>query len=229
MAYARCRGAQGERGRVLTAGVCVSGGCDPSEWCGRAARYARMGQLHLLCMWKIIECFSANSERLGGELGMTRGVAYRGPEPGAARPPALPDPRRRLEPERSMEADQFLGFEFPFCWEADSHGEPRVWRRTAREKLRTSIKACKEWPKAHRHYSLPMLIPAMIRKVRGHYNYFRAIGNMTSLWIFYREGVKLLYKWLNRQSQRRNLTWEGIKRVLKSYAFPASNQTRRAV
>ncbi|HDL86007.1 MAG TPA: group II intron reverse transcriptase/maturase, partial [Candidatus Acetothermia bacterium] len=55
------------------------------------------------------------------------------------------------------------------------------------------------------------------------------IGNMTSLWIFYREVVKLLYKWLNRRSQRRSLTWEGIKRVLKAYAFPSPNQTHRAV
>ncbi|HDZ69323.1 MAG TPA: group II intron reverse transcriptase/maturase, partial [Phycisphaerales bacterium] len=132
----------------------------------------------------------------------------------------------RFHPSRKRRFT-FLGFEF--YWEADSKGKPRVWRRTAREKLRTSIKACKEWLKAHRHYPLPMLIPAMIRKVRGHYNYFRAIGNMTSLWIFYREVVKLLYKWLNRRSQRRSLTWEGIKRVLKAYAFPAPNQTHRAV
>ncbi len=65
-----------------------------------------------------------------------------------------------------------------------------------------------------------MLIPAMIHKVRGHHNYFRVIGRMTSLWIFYREMVKLLYKWLNRRSQRRNLTWEGVKRVLRHTPFP---------
>jgi hypothetical protein len=40
----------------------------------------------------------------------------------------------------------FLGFEF--YWEADTKGEPRVWRRTARKKLRASIQACKEWVKA---------------------------------------------------------------------------------
>lgn len=68
----------------------------------------------------------------------------------------------------------------------------------------------------------------MIRKVRGHYNYFRAIGNMTSLWIFYREVVKLLYKWLNRRSQRRILTWDGIKQVLAAYAFPEPTPTSKA-
>lgn len=124
----------------------------------------------------------------------------------------------RFHPSRKRRF-AFLGFEF--YWEADTKGKPRVWRRTARKRLRTSIKACKEWVKTHRHYSLPRLIPTMIRKVRGHYNYFRAIGNLTSLWIFYREVVRLLYKWLNRRSQRRSLSWEGIKRVLAAYAFPA--------
>lgn len=123
----------------------------------------------------------------------------------------------RFHPSRKRRF-AFLGFEF--YWEADTKGEPRVWRRTARKRLRASIKACKEWIKTHRHYPMPRLIPTMIRKVRGHYNYFRAIGNLTSLWIFYREVVKLLYKWLNRRSQRRSLTWEGIKRVLAAYAFP---------
>ena len=65
----------------------------------------------------------------------------------------------------------------------------------ARKKLRTSIKARKEWLKTHRHYPLPMLIPAMIRKVRVHHNHFPAIGDMPSLWMFYREGRgKLHYK-----------------------------------
>lgn len=132
----------------------------------------------------------------------------------------------RFHPSRKRRFT-FLGFEF--YWEADTKGEPRVWRRTARKRLRTSIKACKEWVKTHRHYPLPMLIPAMIRKVRGHYNYFRAVGNMTSLWIFHREVVKLLYKWLNRRSQRRSLTWDGIKRVLAAYAFPAPTHTSQAV
>ncbi len=106
----------------------------------------------------------------------------------------------RFHPSRKRRFT-FLGFEI--YWEADTKGDPRVWRRTARKKLRASIKACKEWIKTHRHYPLAVLIPAMIRKVQGHYNYFRAVGNMTSLWIFYREVVKLLYKWLNRRSQRR--------------------------
>ena len=112
----------------------------------------------------------------------------------------------------------FLGFEF--YWEADSKGTPRVWRRTARKKLRASIKACKDWLKANRHRPLGVLVATLTRKVRGHYNYFRAVGNSRALWRFHKAVVGLLYKWLNRRSQRRSLTWPQLTRLLERLAFP---------
>ena len=130
----------------------------------------------------------------------------------------------RFHPSRTRRFT-FLGFEF--YWESDTKGIPRVWRRTSRKKLQAGIKNCRAWIKSNRHTPLRELMPTMIRKVRGHYNYFRAVGNMGSLWTFYREAVGALYKWLNRRSQRRSLTWEGIKRVLAANAFPAPDQKRK--
>jgi RNA-directed DNA polymerase len=122
----------------------------------------------------------------------------------------------------------FLGFEF--YWEADTKGTPRVWRRTAKKKLRNSIRACKEWLKANRPKPLAALLTTLARKVRGHYNYFRVVGNSRGLWTFYKEVVKLLYKWLNRRSQRRSLTWSRLNRVLERFAFPRPAQpVRKAV
>lgn len=121
----------------------------------------------------------------------------------------------------------FLGFEF--YWEADSKGTPRVWRRTSRKKLRSGLKACKDWLKENRVLPLPQLMETMKRKVRGHYNYFRAIGNLAALWTYQREVVKLLYKWLNRRSQRHSLTWEGLNRVLEAYRFPTPTQVMAGI
>jgi RNA-directed DNA polymerase len=132
----------------------------------------------------------------------------------------------RFHPSRKRRFT-FLGFEF--YWEPDSKGAPRVWRRTSKSKLRASLKACKDWLKAHRHWPLPLLLATMKRKVRGHYNYFRAVGNSRGLWVFYKEVVKLLYKWLNRRSQRRSLTWSKLKRVLEQFAFPRPYQSDRQI
>jgi group II intron reverse transcriptase/maturase len=132
----------------------------------------------------------------------------------------------RFHPTRTKRFT-FLGFEF--YWEGDTKGIPRVWRRTARKKLRAGIKACKEWLKANRHIPLPALMATMKRKVRGHYNYFRAIGNATSLWTFHHEVVKLLHKWLNRRSQRRSLTWEKLRSLLDRIGFPTPTQAMQGI
>jgi group II intron reverse transcriptase/maturase len=132
----------------------------------------------------------------------------------------------RFHPTRTVRFT-FLGFEF--YWEADSKGTARVWRRTSRKKLQGGIAACKDWLKAHRHLPLPVLLATMKRKVRGHYNYFRAIGNAASLWTFHQAALKLLHKWLNRRSQRRSLTWQGLKRVLEAYAFPTPTESMRGI
>jgi len=132
----------------------------------------------------------------------------------------------RFHPTRTRRFT-FLGFEF--YWEADTKGTARVWRRTSRKKLRAGLKACKEWLKARRYLPLPALLGTMKRKVRGHYNYFRAVGNVSSLWCFHRAALSLLYKWLNRRSQRRSLTWDGLKRVLDAHGFPTPHEAMAGI
>ena len=121
----------------------------------------------------------------------------------------------------------FLGFEF--YWEADSKGVARVWRRTSRKKLQSGLQACKEWLKENRNLRLSELLATMKRKVRGHFNYFRAIGNVTSLWSFHKGVTELLYKWLNRRSQRRSLTWEQLNRLLKAVKFPTPKEAMQTL
>jgi RNA-directed DNA polymerase len=121
----------------------------------------------------------------------------------------------------------FLGFEF--YWEADSKGVARVWRRTSRKKLQSGLQACMEWLKKNRNLRLSELLTTMKRKVRGHFNYFRAIGNVTSLWTFHKGVTELLYKWLNRRSQRRSLTWEQLNRLLKAVMFPTPKEAMQTL
>jgi group II intron reverse transcriptase/maturase len=132
----------------------------------------------------------------------------------------------RFHPSRKIRFT-FLGFEF--YWEADSKGVSRVWRRTSRKKLQSGIQACKEWLKENRNLRLAELLKTMKRKVRGHFNYFRAIGNVASLWTFHKAVTELLYKWLNRRSQRRSLTWEKLNRLLKAVMFPTPKEAMQTL
>jgi RNA-directed DNA polymerase len=68
--------------------------------------------------------------------------------------------------------------------------------------------------KKSRHMRAPLLIDKLTTKLRGHYNYFGAVGNYSSMKIIYDHAVDMLYKWLNRRSGRKSMTWDKLKRVI---------------
>lgn len=106
----------------------------------------------------------------------------------------------------------FLGFEF--YWFLDRKGTPRVMRRTARKKLQSCITRMKIWIRDHRHKQKLWFFNMLNTKLLGHYQYYGVRGNSRSLWELYDEVMKILFKWLNRRSQRRSYTWEAFKCLL---------------
>ena len=112
----------------------------------------------------------------------------------------------------------FLGFEF--YWEPDRKGRPRVKRRTATKKWRASLERMTEWIKASRHEKLPRLMKTLRAKLRGNWNYYGLIGNSRRMNQFYETTCKTVFKWLNRRSQRRSLTWPEFARLLERFQVP---------
>ena len=110
---------------------------------------------------------------------------------------------------------EFLGFEFR--WGKDRKGTEHLKRRTARKKLRTSLKRFTAWCKEHRHLRLPVLFQRLNAKLRGYYNYYGVHGNTASLKEFFNKAIRILLKWLNRRSQRPSYTWQGYKGVLERF------------
>ena len=122
----------------------------------------------------------------------------------------LPFSRFREEPN---EAFEFLGFEFR--WVRRRSGRMGVRRRTSPEKLRKSIAAFQEWIVDFRHNRIRVVMKALNRKLRGYWNYYGVRGNYDSLSrLFYRIN-RLLFKWLNRRSQKRSYTWPQYRRMCK--------------
>lgn len=106
------------------------------------------------------------------------------------------------------EAFDFLGFEFR--WVRRRSGKMGVRRRTSPEKLRKSVEHLKEWFREVRHWPTRSLVEALNRKLRGYWNYYGVRGNMDSLSKLHWQVRGLLFKWLNRRSQRRSYTWDGF-------------------
>lgn len=112
----------------------------------------------------------------------------------------------------------FLGFEF--YWESDRKGQPRVKRRTSTKKWLASVKRMSEWIKTHRHQALWCLMQTLKSKLRGTWNYYGLIGNAERMGQFHQETRRTVFKWLNRRSQRRSLTWSAFNRLLTRFQVP---------
>ncbi|HUT84355.1 MAG TPA: hypothetical protein VMX95_06880 [Thermodesulfobacteriota bacterium] len=64
-------------------------------------------------------------------------------------------------------------------------------------------------------------------KLRGYYNYYGLIGNYKSLDEFFYQVRKILFKWLNRRSQKRSYNWGKFKRMLNIYRLEAPRIVER--
>ena len=124
--------------------------------------------------------------------------------------------RFALEPN---EAFEFLGFEFR--WVRRRNGKVGVRRRTAPGKLRGSVRAFTEWIRKNRHRRIKELMSTLAAKLRGYRNYYGVRGNSESLGRFFREAQKLLFKWLNRRSDKRSHTYEQFNAMLRRHNLPA--------
>lgn len=68
------------------------------------------------------------------------------------------------------------------------------------------FRAIKEWIKRNRNVRVSMLIAKLNRGLRGYYGYYGVTDNTRELKKFQDAVKRLLFKWLNRRSERRSYT-----------------------
>jgi RNA-directed DNA polymerase len=124
----------------------------------------------------------------------------------------------RFDPDGSGRFD-FLGFEF-FC-DRTRRGFLGVKRRTSRKKLRASLATFTAWIRISRHRPLRVILQTLKVKYRGYWNYYGVIGNSASLTLFFYRSKRILFKWLNRRSQRSSYTWTGFQAMLDQVGISA--------
>ena len=79
------------------------------------------------------------------------------------------------------------------------------------------LQKLKKWIKENRHNRIRKIIDSLNVKLRGYYNYYGVVGNYRMLEKIDTITKRLLYKWLNRRSQRRSFNWKEFKIKLKKY------------
>lgn len=112
----------------------------------------------------------------------------------------------------------FLGF--TFRWQLGRSGRPIVARTTAKKKFRASLASFTEWIKDARNWPRREMFKALRRKLAGYWNYYGVHGNSYQLKSMWSQVYLLLFRWLNRSSQRRDFTMRGLSEALKAHAVP---------
>ena len=125
----------------------------------------------------------------------------------------------RWEPDDSG-SFTFLGFDFYWARTRRNPMHTVVKRRTNSKKFRASLLALKEWLKLARSLRLPDLLAVLRRKLQGYWNYYGVIGNSAMTSRYAHEAYLMLFKWLNRRSQRRSMTWAQFTARAKTWNLP---------
>jgi len=117
--------------------------------------------------------------------------------------------------EKGTNYFEFLGFEFR--WGTSRKGKDIIKQRTSRKKLLSSLIKFTLWCRKCRNLRLRRIFKLLNVKLRGYYNYYGVIGNFASLQKFFCQAMKILYKWLNRRSQKRSFCYNIFNQIAKFY------------
>ena len=118
-----------------------------------------------------------------------------------------------LRLRRPLPRQGSLGFDFYWSRTMRNREHKMVKRRTNKKKYRAALAKMKEWIKEARNWPLRMILSSLRLKLRGYWNYYSVIGNSSATWKYYSAIKMLIYKWLNRRSQRKSYRWEKFKEL----------------
>ena len=113
----------------------------------------------------------------------------------------------------------FLGFTH-YCGKT-RRGYFKVKRRTSRKKFGQSLNELSDWARRARAVLTKgeMLRRARVR-VMGHLNYYAITDNTRLCNRYVHHAQRILFKWLNRKSQRKTYTWAGFDHALAAVDWP---------
>ena len=120
---------------------------------------------------------------------------------------------------KKPEEFDFLGFTH-YCGKTRK-GFFKVKRRTSRKKFGLSLSRFTEWARKSRgRLTKGQMLRNAGNRVLGHLNYYAITDNSERCNSYVYHASQILFKWINRKSQRRSYTWEGFRQALNYVGWP---------
>ena len=122
---------------------------------------------------------------------------------------------RRNRGQGKPETFDFLGFTH-YCSKS-RNGKFRVKRKTSKKKFTKKCKEVNRWLADMRTLPLQEIIKRVNSMLVGYFHYYGITDNSKAISDFKYIVRKLLFKWLNRRSQRRSYNWGQFNDMLRDY------------
>jgi RNA-directed DNA polymerase len=116
-------------------------------------------------------------------------------------------------------AFDYLGFKFYLGCSRSGVVIPKV--RTSGSRIRSKLKKVNQWAKWVRNkYRLKQIWEMFCIKLQGHIRYYGVSFNSHAVQLFLDKAKKIIFKWLNRRSQKRSFNWDKFQLFLIQNPLP---------
>lgn len=125
-----------------------------------------------------------------------------------------------------QETFDFLGFTFYLGNSQTGLVIPKL--RTRVKTMREKLKKVNEWAKQIRNErSLKQIWKILKAKLRGHIQYYGVSHNVDKVIQFIRGTKRIMFKWLNRRSQRKSFSWGKFELFIAANPLPEARIVHR--
>jgi RNA-directed DNA polymerase len=130
------------------------------------------------------------------------------------------DKKRLFYKGEKQETFDFLGFTF-FLGKTRNKKAVIAKLQTCRKRIKVKLKNVNDWMKQNYHkVRMRPLWETFRRKLAGHMQYYGVSFNSLNISKFFRSATRIFFKWMNKRSQKRSLTWKQFNNFLKLYPLP---------
>ena len=123
--------------------------------------------------------------------------------------------------QRGIKQDAFNFLGFTFYLGRSKRGAVIPKLKTEGKRFRSKLKKVNDWARKMRNRApLKKVWKAFCSKLRGHVQYYGVSFNSAHVSSFLFRAVRIMFKWLNRRSQRRSFNWESFELFMERHPVP---------